>query len=60
MSVFLATFAVFAVCCLLLGAGMILDNRKLQGGCGHKPAGAPRCDNCPNAHKHGHEVGESQ
>ena len=52
MSVFLGTLFVFGLSCLLLGLGMILDRRKLQGGCGHKPEGAPRCDNCPNAERH--------
>lgn len=52
MGIFIATITVFGVCCLLLGLGMIIDRRQLQGGCGHKPAGAPRCDNCPNAGKH--------
>jgi hypothetical protein len=51
MSVFIATLVVFALSCLLLGLGLIIDNRKLAGGCGHKPQGAPRCDGCPNAEK---------
>lgn len=49
MSVFIATLAVFTFCCLLLGLGLIIDNRKLAGGCGHKPEGAPRCEGCPDA-----------
>ena len=52
MSIFLGTLVVFAVCCLLLGLGMIIDKRKLSGGCGHKPEGAPRCEGCPNADRH--------
>jgi len=60
MNVFLVTLAVFVFSCLLLGLGMILDQRKLQGGCGHKPAGAPRCDNCPNAGRGAEQEGEKQ
>jgi len=52
MGVFFGTLVVFVICCILLGLGMMVDNRKLQGGCGHKPAGAPRCEGCPNADKH--------
>ena len=59
MTVFLGTLVVFGTACLLLAAGLILDNRKLQGGCGHKPEGAPRCADCPNANRHGRE-GESE
>jgi hypothetical protein len=40
---------------VLLGAGVLLDDRRLQGGCGHKPEGAPRCDTCPNANRHDRE-----
>ena len=55
MSLFLGTLLVFCVACLLLGAGLILDKRSLRGGCGHKPEGAPRCADCPNANRHGRE-----
>lgn len=47
MGVFVGTLAVFVLACILLGLGMIVDNRKLQGGCGHKPEGAERCAECP-------------
>lgn len=53
MSIFLGTLVVFLAACLLLGAGLILDKRRLRGGCGHKPEGAPRCANCPNANQQG-------
>jgi hypothetical protein len=46
---FMATLVVFFLSCLLPGLGLIIDNRKLAGGCGHKPEGAPRCEACPNA-----------
>jgi hypothetical protein len=59
MGIFLGTLVVFLVACLLLGAGVILDDRRLQGGCGHKPEGAPRCENCPNANRQGRE-GEAE
>ncbi len=52
MGVFLGTLAVFGVCCLLLGLGLIVDRRELKGGCGHKPEGAPRCDDCPGRKNH--------
>lgn len=47
MSVFLGTLLAFGLCCLLLSAGLLLDGRKLSGGCGSKPAGTPRCADCP-------------
>ena len=47
MSLFFGTLIVFVMASVLLGLGMIIDNRKLQGGCGHKPADASRCANCP-------------
>ena len=52
MSVFLATLAVFGISSLLLGLGMIIDRRKLQGGCGHKPPDAARCADCPGRAEH--------
>jgi hypothetical protein len=55
MGIFLGTLVVFLAACLLLGAGLILDRRKLSGGCGHKPEGAPRCEDCPNANRHGRQ-----
>jgi hypothetical protein len=60
MHVFLGTLAVFAVCSLLLGLGMLIDRRKLQGGCGHKPEGAPRCADCPNSGNHPEKSGGSE
>lgn len=57
MSLFIGTLLVFCVACLLLGAGLILDKRKLHGGCGHKPEGAPRCVDCPNSNRHGRKEG---
>ncbi|MGD8346121.1 MAG: hypothetical protein PVI83_02685 [Lysobacterales bacterium] len=58
MKLFLVTLIVFAVSALLLGAGMLIARKPLQGGCGHKPPGAPRCDNCPNAERAAEERGE--
>ncbi len=55
MSIFLGTLVVFLAACLLLGAGLILDKRKLHGGCGHKPESAPRCADCPNANRRGRQ-----
>lgn len=57
MVIFYGTFLVFGLSALLLAMGLLLGNRKLQGGCGHKPADAPRCDNCPNAHRHAKKTG---
>ena len=55
MSIFLGTLVAFLAACLLLGAGLLLDKRKLSGGCGDKPEGAPRCEDCPNANRLGRE-----
>lgn len=57
MAIFLGTLLVFGLSALLMALGLILDKRKLQGGCGHKPAGSPRCEDCPNAHRHAGETG---
>jgi len=48
MSLFITTFAVTVVCCLLMGIGLLLSGKPLQGGCGRTPPGAPRCEGCPN------------
>ena len=52
MGVFIGTVVVFAAAALLLGLGTIIDGRRLQGGCGHKPPGAKRCDECPGRKEH--------
>lgn len=59
MALFLVTLTIVITSCVLLGAGMILARKPLQGGCGHKPAGAPRCENCPNASKQDGKKGEA-
>jgi len=56
MSLFLATLAATIVCCLLLGVGLLLAGKPLEGGCGKTPPGAPRCAGCPNRERH--EPGE--
>ena len=48
MGLFLATVLVTLVCCLLMGAGLLLRGRPLTGGCGRKLPDALRCAGCPN------------
>jgi len=48
MTVFLATLIGTIVCCLLLGLGLLLSGKPLEGGCGTAPPGLSRCAGCPN------------
>ena len=52
MSLFISTFLVTIICCLLMGLGLLLSGKPLQGGCGKTPPGAPRCAGCPNRGRH--------
>jgi hypothetical protein len=63
MSLFFATLLVTVICCLLMGVGLLLSGKPLEGGCGKAPPGLLRCAGCPNrgrhrsSHEHGHEHG---
>ena len=59
MALFLVTLTIVITSCILLGAGLIVARKPLQGGCGHKPAGAPRCADCPNATRQDGKEGET-
>ena len=48
MSLFLATLIVTVVSCLLMGIGLLLTGKPLEGGCGKTPPGLSRCAGCPN------------
>jgi len=52
MTVFLATLIGTIVCCLLLGLGLLLSGKPLEGGCGKAPPGLSRCAGCPNQGRH--------
>jgi hypothetical protein len=52
MSLFIATLFATIVCCLLLGVGLLLAGKPLQGGCGNKPPGVSPCAGCPNRERH--------
>jgi hypothetical protein len=52
MSVFVTTLLVTVVCCLLMGLGLLLGGKPLEGGCGKAPPGASRCAGCPNQGRH--------
>jgi len=52
MTVFLATLLATVVCCLLLGLGLLLSGKPLEGGCGKAPPGLSRCAGCPNQGRH--------
>jgi hypothetical protein len=56
MSLFLATLVVTLICGLLMGVGLLLAGKPLEGGCGKAPPGLPRCEGCPN--RENHEPGE--
>ena len=60
MTLFLTTLLVTIVCCLLMGLGLLLGGKPLEGGCGKTPPGVSRCAGCPNRHRHGtrHEPSE--
>jgi hypothetical protein len=52
MNLFITTFLVTIICCLLMGLGLLLGGKPLQGGCGRTPSGAPRCDGCQHKSRH--------
>ena len=52
MTLFLGTLLITALCCLLMGIGLLLRGRPMAGGCGSKPPGSPSCAGCPNRHRH--------
>jgi len=52
MDLFITTFLVTIFCCLLMGLGLLLSGKPLQGGCGKAPPGAPHCAGCPNRDRH--------
>jgi hypothetical protein len=64
MSLFLATLIVTLVCCLLMGIGLLLAGKPLEGGCGKTPPDLSRCAGCPGRDRHaqdrepGHEHGQ--
>ncbi len=60
MILFLATLVATLACCLLLGVGLLLAGKPLEGGCGKTPPGLSRCEGCPNRDRHDseHEHGE--
>jgi hypothetical protein len=45
---FVATLVITVICCLLMGLGLLLGGKPLEGGCGKAPTGMPRCVGCPN------------
>lgn len=57
---FLTTLLVTVICCLLMGVGLLLSGKPLEGGCGKTPPGLSRCAGCPNKGRHepGHEHGK--
>ena len=64
MSLFIATLIVTVVCCLLMGVGLLLAGKPLEGGCRKAPPGLSRCAGCPGRDRHeqnhepGHEDGQ--
>ena len=56
MSLFFATLLATLACCLLMGIGLLLAGKPLEGGCGKTPPGLSRCAGCPNRGRH--EAGE--
>jgi hypothetical protein len=54
MSLFLTTFFVTILCCLLMGVGLLVTGKPLEGGCGKAPPGLSRCEECPNRDNHEH------
>jgi len=52
MNLFITTFLVTVICCLLMGVGLLLSGKPLQGGCGKAPPGKLHCASCPNRGRH--------
>ena len=52
MDLFITTFFVTVICCLLMGLGLLLTGKPLQGGCSKTPPGVSRCADCPNRGRH--------
>jgi len=48
VALFLGTLAIFILCCLAMGIGLLLRGRPLTGGCGAKVPGSERCADCPH------------
>jgi len=51
MGIFVGSLIVFSLCCLVMSLGLIIDGRKLSGGCGSDIPGKPRCDVCPKRNR---------
>jgi len=47
MAVFIGTVIIVGFCCLAMSLGLLLGGKPFSGGCGHRPAGTPRCEDCP-------------
>jgi hypothetical protein len=60
MGVFLGTLIIFGICCLAMSSSLLFSGKPLSGGCGSKPAGAQRCEDCPNKHRHRPVADESE
>ncbi len=60
MALFLGTLLIILLCCLIMGLGLLLDGRKLAGGCGGKPPGSPGCADCPRERAAAEEGGRGE
>jgi hypothetical protein len=47
MAIFIGTLIIIVLCSLAMALGLLLAGRPLSGGCGSKPPGTPRCEDCP-------------
>jgi hypothetical protein len=47
MAIFIGTLIIVVLCSLAMALGLLVSGRPLSGGCGSKPRGTPRCEDCP-------------
>ena len=60
MGMFLGTLIIVGICCLAMSCSLLFAGKPFSGGCGSKPAGAPRCEGCPNRKRHGPGAAEPE
>jgi hypothetical protein len=53
MGVFLGTLIIVSLSCLAMSFGLLISGKPFRGGCGNKPPGTPRCEDCPKKDRKG-------
>ena len=60
MTLFFGTLLIVLLCCLIMGLGMLLDGRRLAGGCDGRPPGSPECADCPRKRQPPEDNGQGE